>query len=46
MLAKKYHPDAAKGRDAAALFQKVSQAYQVLKDPKTRRKYDLQIKDD
>ena len=42
-LAKKYHPDHAKGKDssdAAAKFNEVQQAYSVLSDPEKRKLYD------
>lgn len=40
-LAKRFHPDANHGSDAAAdLFRQVNQAYQILSDPVARAKYD------
>lgn len=40
-LAKKYHPDANPGNDAAAgRFKKVAEAHRVLSNPAKRRKYD------
>lgn len=41
-LARQYHPDVT-GNDAAATerFKEISEAYEVLSDPKKRRRYDL-----
>lgn len=41
MLAKKWHPDHNEGEEAAARFQKISVAYNILKDEDLRLKYDL-----
>jgi len=38
--AQKFHPDRNKAADAAEKFSKINEAYEVLKDPETRQKYD------
>ncbi|XXG61120.1 hypothetical protein AAC387_Pa04g2854 [Persea americana] len=44
-LAKKYHPDANKNNPAAKRkFQEIRDAYETLRDPKTRAQYDAQLK--
>ena len=39
-LARKHHPDVAKGKDSAARFQEVAEAYDVLGDSEKRKRYD------
>ncbi len=39
-LAKKYHPDANKDKNSEQKFKEISEAYQVLSDPKKRSTYD------
>lgn len=39
-LARTYHPDVNKDPDAESRFKEISEAYDVLSDPETRRKYD------
>jgi curved DNA-binding protein len=40
-LARQYHPDVAKDKKAAEdKFKEINEAYEVLSDPKKRRKYD------
>ncbi len=40
-LARKYHPDVNPGnKEAEAKFKEISEAYEVLSDPKTRKEYD------
>jgi len=42
--AKKYHPDVCKQPDAHERFIEIGEAYEVLKDPDTRREYDEYVK--
>ncbi|HZI84726.1 MAG TPA: DnaJ C-terminal domain-containing protein [Casimicrobiaceae bacterium] len=39
-LARKYHPDVSKEKNAEAKFKEVAEAYQTLKDPEKRAAYD------
>jgi len=39
-LARKYHPDLNKDPGAEAKFKELNEAYEVLKDPDTRNRYD------
>jgi len=39
-LAKKYHPDVSKEKNADARYREINEAHEILKDPETRAKYD------
>lgn len=40
-LAKQYHPDVNKNKEAEEKFKEISQAYNVLSDPKQKKQYDM-----
>lgn len=42
-LARRYHPDVAKGKHAAKRFLVIREAYDVLSDPEKRQQYDRLI---
>src|SRR5476651_194294 len=39
-LARKYHPDVSKEKNAESKFKEVQEAYEVLRDPEKRAAYD------
>lgn len=39
-LARKYHPDINKSKEAEEKFKEINAAYEVLSDPESRKKYD------
>ncbi len=40
LLARKHHPDVDKSPGSTQRFQQITEAYEVLKDPKTRQRFD------
>jgi curved DNA-binding protein len=44
-LARKYHPDVSREKDAEARFKELAEAYDVLKDPEKRATYDQAASD-
>lgn len=40
LLARKHHPDVDKSSGATQRFQQITEAYEVLKNPETRQRYD------
>src|SRR5262249_32307330 len=42
-LARQWHPDVCKEENAADMFRRINEAYQVLIDPMTRKKYNAAL---
>jgi curved DNA-binding protein len=40
-LARRYHPDTSKEKDAAKRFKEINEAHEVLGDPEKRKRYDM-----
>lgn len=40
----KYHPDRNQSEDAKTIMQNITGAYEVLSDPESKKKYDMQLK--
>ena len=45
-IARKWHPDVSKHKDAQAVFARVGHAYQILSDPQQRLVYDFVLTND
>lgn len=44
-LAKKYHPDVCEDKEDTEHFKQIVKAYEILKDSKKRKIYDLSLSD-
>ena len=42
-LARKFHPDVSKEKDAESRFKDINEAYEVLRDKEKRAAYDLSL---
>ena len=42
-LAKKYHPDINREKDAGLKMRLLNEAYEILRDPEKRREYDIEL---
>ena len=45
-LVLRYHPDRSKDPNASQIFQRITQAFEVLSDPIERNRYDLSLQDE